>query len=125
MNCIYCRWALIKDEQVYKKAIYYMKLNTMGVSRDTQLRMLKIIKVILAEHGRKGDIFSFGYQTMRERWTKLNKVVSKSKRFSLQTIPSQYCNYFKTIRDPSPGNNHIYICNIMHIIYIYIIEMHI
>ncbi|XP_039117198.1 tryptophan aminotransferase-related protein 3-like [Dioscorea cayenensis subsp. rotundata] len=96
-------WALIKDEQVYKKAIYYMKLNTMGVSRDTQLRMLKIIKVILAEHGRKGDIFSFGYQTMRERWTKLNKVVSKSKRFSLQTIPSQYCNYFKTIRDPSPA----------------------
>ena len=120
---------MIKDDQVYKKAIAYMLWNTIGASRDTQLRMLKIIKAILAEHGGKGDIFSFGYQTLRERWTKLNQVISKSKRFSLQTIPSQYCNYFKTIRDPSPGNNHIhiylYIYVNINIISYNIIEIHI
>ncbi|KAH7652007.1 Pyridoxal phosphate-dependent transferase protein [Dioscorea alata] len=98
-------WALIKDEDVYNRTVRYMELNTEGTSRETQLRMLKLYKVILAElGGGKGDIFTFGYKTMRERWIKLNQVVSLSKRFSLQKLPtSQYCNYFNTTRDPSPA----------------------
>lgn len=82
-----------------------MELNTEGTSRETQLRMLKLYKVILAKlGGGKGDIFTFGYKTMRKRWIKLNQVVSLSKLFSLQKLPtSQYCNYFNTTRHPSPG----------------------
>ncbi|KAJ0985580.1 hypothetical protein J5N97_003936 [Dioscorea zingiberensis] len=96
-------WALIKDESVYNATVTYMEMNTMGASRDTQLRMLKLYKAMLAEIQREGDIFAFGYKTMRERWSKLNQVVSRSKRFSLQKMTSQYCNYFNTTRDPSPA----------------------
>nr|CAD1833928.1 unnamed protein product [Ananas comosus var. bracteatus] len=97
------RWALIKDEKVYDKVVQYMKVNTMGVSRDTQLRVLKLIKVILGEMGGGGDIFEFGYKALKNRWRKLNEIVSWSNRFSLQQIDPQYCTYFSKIRDPSPA----------------------
>ncbi|ONK76583.1 uncharacterized protein A4U43_C03F29820 [Asparagus officinalis] len=71
-------WVLLKDEKLYKKALTYMRYSVMGVSRDTQLRMLKIIKVILKEVRGKEDIFMFGYETMREKWKRLNKLVSSS-----------------------------------------------
>lgn len=96
-------WALIKDEGVYQKATRYMQINTMGVSRDTQLRVLKLIKVMLAEMRGEGGIFEFGYKTTAERWSKLSKVVSSSNRFSLQQLSPQYCTYFKKIRGPSPA----------------------
>lgn len=96
-------WAVIKDEKVYGKATKYMQVNTMGVSRDTQLRVLKLIKVMLAEMRGEGGIFEFGYKTIAERWSKLSKVISSSNRFSLQQLSPQYCTYFKKIRDPSPA----------------------
>ena len=94
----------MKDEKVHQKVLFYMELNTMGVSRDTQLRILKIIKAILTEIREGEDIFGFGHNTMRERWKRLNKLISSSKRFSLQTLDTQYCTYFQKNRDPSPGN---------------------
>ena len=100
------RWALLKDEKVYEKALLYLDMNTMGVSRDTQLRILKIIKAILPEiRGGEDDIFKFGFKTMSERWKRLNKLISSEKRFSLQKLDAQYCTYLQKIRDPSPGNN--------------------
>lgn len=83
-----------------------MQVNTMGVSRDTQLRVLKLIKVMLAEMRGEGGIFEFGHKTMAERWSKLSKVISSSNRFSLQQLSPQYCTYFKKIRCPSPGEAH-------------------
>ncbi|XP_074592557.1 alliin lyase-like [Curcuma longa] len=96
-------WAVIKDEGVYQKVTRYLQFNSMGVSRDTQLRVLKLVKVIIAKVKKQDDIFEFGYTTLSERWSKLNKVVSASTRFSLQKLPSQYCSYFNKIRDPSPA----------------------
>ncbi|WOK97970.1 tryptophan aminotransferase-related protein 3 [Canna indica] len=96
-------WALIKDEQVYLRAIEYMQLNTMGTSHDTQLRILKLIKVMIAEQGGEKDIFEFGYNTLKARWSRLSNLISSSNRFSLQQLSPQYCNYFKKIRDPSPA----------------------
>ncbi|URD99336.1 tryptophan aminotransferase-related protein 4-like [Musa troglodytarum] len=98
------RWAVIKDEGVYERTTNYLSLNTMGVSRDTHLRALKLIKVMIAEKGGEGDIFEFGYRTLKARWSKLHELVSSSSRFSLQQHSAQYCNYFGAIRDPSPGN---------------------
>ncbi|KAG6508474.1 tryptophan aminotransferase-related protein 4-like [Zingiber officinale] len=96
-------WAVIKDEGVYRKLNRYLKLNSMGVSRDTQLRVLKLVKVIIAKVKKQDDIFDFGYTTLSERWSKLNKILSSSTRFSLQKLPPQYCSYFNKIRDPSPA----------------------
>ncbi|KAJ8485164.1 hypothetical protein OPV22_017649 [Ensete ventricosum] len=96
-------WAVIKDEGVYERTTKYLSLNTVGVSRDTHLRVLKLIKVMITEKGGKGDIFEFGYRTLKARWSKLQELVSSSSRFSLQQLSAHYCNYFRTIRDPSPA----------------------
>ncbi|RYR55977.1 hypothetical protein Ahy_A05g021795 isoform A [Arachis hypogaea] len=38
-------WAIVKDEGVYKKMEEYIQINTMGVSREAQLRALKLLNV--------------------------------------------------------------------------------
>ncbi|EMS62345.1 Alliin lyase 1 [Triticum urartu] len=96
-------WALIRDEKVAKRVNDYIMQNTMGASRDTQLRMLAIFKTILANLHGKEDIFAFGHDVMTAKWRKLSAVVSRSRRISLQNIPPQYCTYFDKIREPSPA----------------------
>lgn len=87
-----------------KRVNDYIMQNTMGASRDTQLRMLAIFKTILANLHGKEDIFAFGHDVMTAKWRKLSAVVSHSRRISLQNIPPQYCTYFDKIREPSPGD---------------------
>ncbi|CAL4974369.1 unnamed protein product [Urochloa decumbens] len=96
-------WALIRDENVAKKAYSYLQDNTMGASRDTQLRMLGVVKVMLANLHGEGDIFAFGHDVMRTRWRRLNAAVSRSRRISLQKMAPEYCTYFNRIREPSPA----------------------
>ncbi|XP_028798211.1 tryptophan aminotransferase-related protein 4-like [Neltuma alba] len=95
-------WALVKDEAVYQKMLTYLNLNTMGVSRESQLRALKLLDVLLEEgDGRK--IFKFGYSTMKNRWIKLRQILSKSRRFSLQKLTPNHCSFFKRMREPTPA----------------------
>ncbi|CAJ1953083.1 unnamed protein product [Sphenostylis stenocarpa] len=94
-------WAIIKDEAVYKRMLTYMDFSTYGVSRETQLRVLKLLKVALSGNGRA--MYEFGYNTMKNRWTKLSKVLSQSKTFSTQKLKPQYCSFSQQIRTPSPG----------------------
>ncbi|EAY75616.1 hypothetical protein OsI_03520 [Oryza sativa Indica Group] len=96
-------WALVRDEKVASRAISYIEESTVGTSRETQLRVLKILKVILANLHGKEDIFAFGYDVMSSRWRRLNAVVSRSTRISLQKMPPQYCTYFNRIKEPSPA----------------------
>ena len=72
----------------------------MGVSKDTQLRALQLLKVVIGDGG--DEIFCFGYGTLKKRWEILNKILSMSTRFSLETIKPEYCNYFKKVRDFTP-----------------------
>ncbi|KAL1319592.1 hypothetical protein HN51_071841 [Arachis hypogaea] len=95
-------WAIIKDKGVYEKMLTYLELNTVGISREAQLRALKLLNVVL-EGGDTKEIFQFGYSTMRDRWSRLKQIISKSKRFSLQKLSPQYCTFFKRVRDPSPA----------------------
>ncbi|KAI4352766.1 hypothetical protein L6164_006987 [Bauhinia variegata] len=94
-------WAIIKDADVYERMSRYLTLNTQGVSRDAQLRALKLLNVVLEGEGR--ELFEFGYTTMRDRWIRLKNVLSKSKRFSLQKLSPQYCSFFQRTKDPSPA----------------------
>ncbi|KAH0464088.1 hypothetical protein IEQ34_006874 [Dendrobium chrysotoxum] len=91
------------DEKVYQKVVTYMDLSTVGVSSDTQMRVLKLIKTIMLEIRGEGDFFKFGYEIMKERWQRLSKVVSSSNRFSLQKLSPHYCKYFNEFKDPSPA----------------------
>ncbi|KAG8633355.1 hypothetical protein MANES_18G095250v8 [Manihot esculenta] len=94
-------WAIVKDEAIYQRMSTYMSLSTYGVPRETQLRVLKLLKAVLEGEGK--EMFEFGYKTMANRWRKLRKIFSASRRFSLQDLDHQYCSFSKKIRGPSPA----------------------
>ncbi|CAO1945182.1 unnamed protein product [Urochloa humidicola] len=96
-------WALIRDDAVAARVQEYVSNSIMGASRDTQLRMLGIVKAMLANLHGEDDIFAFGHDVMRTRWRRLNAVVSRSRRISLQKMAPEYCTYFNRIREPSPA----------------------
>ncbi|XVF39030.1 hypothetical protein PTKIN_Ptkin01aG0002800 [Pterospermum kingtungense] len=95
-------WAVIKDESVFNRMTLHMQLNSMGVSRDTQLRAFKLLKTVLQE-GEGKEIFNFAYQTMKSRWERLNRTLSLSNRFSLQKINPQFCTFYNKVREFSPA----------------------
>nr|AAF36437.1 cysteine-sulphoxide lyase [Allium cepa] len=99
-------WAFVRDKSVYDKLTTYISTNSEGVSRESQLRTLFIIKEILLQiklnRGTIGDFNWYGHHTLRARWVQLNRLVAQSTRFSLQEISAEYCNYFQRIRNPSP-----------------------
>ena len=99
------RWALIKDKDVYERMSTYTDDNTFGVSRDSQLRALKLLKVVLEGDGR--SIFKYAYETMRKRWEGLSQAVSLSTRFTIQEIAPRFCTFFQHVRGPSPGDSSI------------------
>lgn len=94
-------WAVVKDEEVYQRMLTHVSLNTIGISREAQLRALQLVKVALQGNGK--EIFKFGYKTLSSRWEKLNETLSVSSRFSLQKLGAQYCSFFQAVRGPSPG----------------------
>ncbi|KAG5525340.1 hypothetical protein RHGRI_031871 [Rhododendron griersonianum] len=93
-------WALIKDEAVYQAMSAYASQISFGVSHDTQLVALKLLKFVAQG---KGEIFDFGFETMRNRWEILGKTLSVSSRFSIQEIEPQYCSFYQKVREPSPA----------------------
>lgn len=98
----FLRWAKIKDEAVHQRMLTYMNLSTYGVARETQLRVLKLLKVAVENEGK--EMFNFGYQTMRNRWRKLSKTMSLSKWFSIQDLETQFCSFSERVRGATPGN---------------------
>ncbi|XP_042013529.1 tryptophan aminotransferase-related protein 3-like [Salvia splendens] len=94
-------WALVKDVEVYYNMMAYIIAAEMGISRETQLRALQLMKAILRGDGK--EIFDYAFEKMSDRWGKLSRIFSKSKRFSIQEIPPLYCNFFDKVRGPSPG----------------------
>ncbi|KAI3810421.1 hypothetical protein L1987_20033 [Smallanthus sonchifolius] len=68
-------WVIIKDKNVYEKVLKDIYLADMGISKDTQLRVLKILKVATQEDGK--PFFEFAYNKMRDRWERLTSVFSK------------------------------------------------
>ncbi|CAH1446143.1 unnamed protein product [Lactuca virosa] len=94
-------WAVIKDKDVYEKVSKYMEVADLGISKDTQLRVLKLLKVVVEDDGKQ--LFKFAYAKMRERWDRLTSVFSKSTRFSIQERHPLHCNFFNKTRLPSPA----------------------
>jgi len=83
--------------------VEYIDLNTYGVPREThQLRALKLLNVVL--QGDRREMFRFAHTIMKTRWEKLAEILSTSKRFSIEQLPSQHCAFSKQVRPPSPGS---------------------
>ncbi|KAM0063084.1 putative alliinase, pyridoxal phosphate-dependent transferase, major domain-containing protein [Helianthus debilis subsp. tardiflorus] len=95
------RWAIIKDKDVYEKVLNYIYLANAGISKDTQLRVLKVLKVAMKADGK--PFFGFAYNQMSDRWNRLTSVFSKSTRFSIQPRHPLHCNFFHQTRQPSPA----------------------
>ncbi|CAO2205652.1 unnamed protein product [Urochloa humidicola] len=93
-------WALVKDTEVAQKMIKFMELNTIGVSKDSQLRAAKILNVVcddyeLSPTGKVNHLFHFAQRKMAERWSRLRAVVATSGIFSLPDELSSYCMFAK------------------------------
>ncbi|KAL4303629.1 hypothetical protein GQ457_10G002650 [Hibiscus cannabinus] len=93
-------WAVIKDEALFKRMMEHMRLNSMGVSKDAQLRAFRLLKTVLEEGT---EIFDFAYRTMKSRWERLVRTISLSDRFSLQENNPQYCTFYSKVRQLSPA----------------------
>ncbi|KAG8377280.1 hypothetical protein BUALT_Bualt08G0015200 [Buddleja alternifolia] len=94
-------WAFVKDKEVYENMKSYISQAEMGISREAQLRALKLMKAIL--HGNGTEIFNYAYKKMSDRWKNLSEIISLSKRFTIQELPTQFCNFFQKVRGPSPA----------------------
>ncbi|KAG9150594.1 hypothetical protein Leryth_008058 [Lithospermum erythrorhizon] len=102
-------WALVKDKEVAKKMVKFIELNSIGVSKESQLRAAKILGVI-SDGCEKTDassemvnFFEFGQELMTQRWEKLRNVVKSNDRFILAKYPIQYCNFTKDFTESHPG----------------------
>eukprot|EP00253_Pinus_taeda_P001902 PITA_01902 len=116
-------WAIVKDYDVYEKMAEYVLENTFGVSHDTQLRASRILKTVIAGYGPQENsqqrkleerkiydeqkhhnlLFHYAYDVMQERWQRLQKIFSRSNRFSLQNLTANHCSFFSTTTGPSPA----------------------
>ncbi|KAK4767880.1 hypothetical protein SAY87_003021 [Trapa incisa] len=101
-------WALVKDEIVARKMVKYIEVNTIGVSKDSQLRASKVLRVIsdgsgLAHRFEGETFFGFSHRDMELRWYLLREAVNKSEIFSLPDFTPEFCNYWSRVFEPLPA----------------------
>ncbi|XP_042480593.1 L-tryptophan--pyruvate aminotransferase 1-like [Macadamia integrifolia] len=112
-------WALVKDKEVAMKMVKFLELNTIGVSKDSQLRGAKILRAISdscsqgkhsnLENGAEEEkvepenFFEYGRRLMADRWSRLRNVVKDNGIFNLPEYPKQFCNFTGEITETCPG----------------------
>ncbi|XP_048561918.1 tryptophan aminotransferase-related protein 2-like isoform X2 [Triticum urartu] len=90
-------WALVKDREVARRMTKFVELNTIGVSKDSQLRAAKVLSAV-SDGYVDGDasrhrLFDFGRRKMVERWRMLREAAAASGIFSLPAETSGRCNF--------------------------------
>jgi len=101
-------WALVKDRDVAKRMTKFIELNTIGVSKDSQLRAAKVLRAVsdayeLPEAKEDHRLFDYGRRKMVERWTMLREAAAASGIFSLPEETSGFCNFTKEIAVTNPA----------------------
>ncbi|CAA7410313.1 unnamed protein product [Spirodela intermedia] len=92
-------WALVKDEDVARKMTKFIELNTIGVSKDSQLRAAKIMGTISDSYEAASPppveerFFSYSRCVMAARWRRLRQAVESASSFSLPEFPSPLCRF--------------------------------
>jgi L-tryptophan---pyruvate aminotransferase len=108
-NVQFHRWALVKDRGIAQKMTKFIELNTIGVSKDSQLRAAKVLKAVsdgyelAAEAKPAHRLFDFGRRKMVERWSMLREAAAASGVFSLPEETSDYCNFTNETAATNPG----------------------
>lgn len=98
----------MKDKEVAKKMIKFMEVNTIGVSKESQIRVAKILQVVADGCKRFGspdgdNFFEFSKSLMSKRWEILRETVKKTRMFTLPKYPLQHCNYTGDVTQAHPG----------------------
>ncbi|KAK9054541.1 hypothetical protein SSX86_025619 [Deinandra increscens subsp. villosa] len=91
-------WALVKDREIAKKMTTFIEINTIGVSKDSQIRAAKILQAISdsCDHANQKDaetFFDYSYKLMAQRWKEIREAVKKTKLFSLPNFPQETCTF--------------------------------
>lgn len=91
-------WALVKDREVARKMTEFMVLNTIGVSKDSQRRAAKIMKVVsdgyeLPIPNPKVRLFEYGKRKLEKRWKRLREVARETDVFSLPEYTPETCKF--------------------------------
>ncbi|KAK7330526.1 hypothetical protein VNO77_24721 [Canavalia gladiata] len=101
-------WALVKDKEVAKKMTKFIELNTIGVSKDSQLRAAKVLKAVSdsceQENSQDGEsFFKFSYMLMTQRWKQLRAAVEAGGLFTLPQFSPSFCTFFGQEMEPQPA----------------------
>ncbi|CAD6232935.1 unnamed protein product [Miscanthus lutarioriparius] len=101
-------WALVKDRDVAKRMTKFIELNTIGVSKDSQLRAAKVLRAVsdayeLPETKEAHRLFDYGRRKMVERWSMLREAAAASGIFSLPEETSGFCNFTKEMAVTNPA----------------------
>ena len=85
----------------------FVELNTIGVSKDSQIRAAKVLEAVADSCGeaapRGRDFFAWSYRLMAERWQQLREAVKSSGRFSLPEFSPAFCHFQGQDSVPQPG----------------------
>ena len=107
----------MKDRDVAKKMTKFIELNTIGVSKDSQLRAAKVLRAVSDAYELSGAgeehrrLFDYGRRKMAERWSMLREAAAASGIFSLPDETSGYCNFTEDMASTNPG---MYVCCCFH-----------
>jgi L-tryptophan---pyruvate aminotransferase len=98
----------VKDRDVARKMAKFIELNTIGVSKDSQLRAAKVLRAVsdayeLPEAGGARRLFDYGRRKMVERWRMLRGAAAASGIFSLPEETSAFCNFTREMAVTNPG----------------------
>ncbi|CAA7037304.1 unnamed protein product [Microthlaspi erraticum] len=98
-------WALVKDRETARKMTEYIELNTIGVSKDSQLRAAKVLKVVSdsCDSETAKSFFGHSYDAMSKRWKLLKQASKDSKRFTVPDFASQRCNFLGKVFESQPA----------------------
>lgn len=106
------RWALVKNPEIAMKMVKFIELNTIGVSKDSQLRTARMLSVISdsceqagsTSDNRSESFYGFGHRLMTERWCRIRQAVKHGGMFTLPDFPTAYCNFLNQPTETRPGN---------------------
>ncbi|XP_054782954.1 L-tryptophan--pyruvate aminotransferase 1-like [Prosopis cineraria] len=103
-------WAIVKDTEIAKKMTKFIQMSSIGVSKESQTRVVKIIEVLCDSYknfklGSKESelFFEHSRSLMKERWEKLREVVKQNGDFSLPKFQRAYCNFTNESSETYPA----------------------
>lgn len=100
----------MKDKDIAKKMTQYITITSIGVSKESQFRAAKIMKVICdgcqnvgSTAAKSGNFFEYAREIMSKRWQKLREALQHSEYLSLFKYPRERCLFTGELNERLPG----------------------